>query len=184
VADLVLVGRFSRTVKTLLTFVCLFSVFTSSFAGESGLIQTFQPLEGFESGEPEVSAVTCYAHNTHVGWHQPIRYITARYIPASLDDKPVGDINLASLSGLSLWAADGADGRITITLDFTGFKPVHGYTALQIVTATLECVRRIAGNKLDSTPIEAKYRPAGQDEIKQLVAAFLKHPKDVEFRAP
>src|SRR4051812_28261867 len=85
-AHFALVRRFSRTVKLLLTFLCLLSAFASSFAGESGLIQTFQPLEGFEAGEPVVTAVTCYAHNTHVGWHQAIRYITAKYVPPSFDD--------------------------------------------------------------------------------------------------
>jgi hypothetical protein len=171
-------------VKLLLTFLCLLSAFASSFAGESGLIQTFQPLEGFEAGRPVVTAVTCYAHNTHVGWHQAIRYITAKYIPASLDDTPVGDINLASVSGLSIWAGDGDDGRITITVDFTGLKPARGYTESQIIAATLECLRRVAGEKLASTPIEAKYRPTGQDDIKQLVSTFLKHPKDKEFHLP
>jgi hypothetical protein len=171
-------------VKLSLTFLCLLSAFASSFAGESGLIQTFQPLEGFEAGEPVVTAVTCYAHNTHVGWHQAIRYITSKYVPPSLDGALVGDINLASLSGLSLWAGDGAGGRITITIDFTKLKPIGGYTELQIVAATLECVRRIAGDMHGSTPIEAKYRPTGQEDIKQLVSTFLKHPKDKEFHLP
>jgi hypothetical protein len=174
----------TRTVKLSLTFLGLFSAFASSFAGESGLIQTFQPLKGFEAGEPVVAAVTCYAYNTHAGWHQAIRYITAKYIPPSFDDTPVGDINLASLCGLSVWAGDGAGGRIRITLDFTSLKPMHGYNELTVVAATLECLRRIAGDKLVGTPIEAKYRPAGQDEIKQLVSTFVKHPKDKEFHLP
>jgi hypothetical protein len=171
-------------VKLLLPFLCLLSAFASSFAGERGLIQTFQPLEGFEAGEPVVTAVTCYAHNTHVGWHQAIRYITAKYVPPSFDDMRVGDVNLASQCGLSVWAGDDAGGRITITIDFTELKPIGGYSELQIVAATLECVRRIAGDKHASTPIEAKYRPTGQDDIKQLVSTFLKHPKDKEFHLP
>jgi hypothetical protein len=171
-------------VKTSLTFLCLLSTFASSFAGESGLIQTFQPLEGFETGEPVVTPVTCYVHNTHVGWHQAIRYITAKYVPPSFDDMPVGDINLASLSGLSVWAGNGDDGRVTITLDFSSLKPTRGYPELQIVAATLECVRRIAGDKLASTPIEAKYKPTGQDDIKQLLSTFAKHPENKEFHLP
>jgi hypothetical protein len=168
-------------VKILVAIFCLLGTFSHLLAGESGLVQTFQPLDGFEAGEPVVTSVVCYAHNTHVGWHQAIRYITARYVPASLDDKPVGDINLASLSHLAAWAADGADGRITITLDFTSLTPARGYTEAQVVAATLECVRRIGGDKLASTPIEAKYRPTGQEDIKQLISAFLKHPKDKPF---
>ena len=153
-------------------------------AGESGLLETFQPLEGFEAGRPVVTAVTCYAHNTHTGWYLAIRYITARYVPPSLNDPPVDDINLASLSGLSIWAGDGEDGRTRITLDLTNLKPAHGYTETEIVAATLECLRRVAGEKLASTPIDTKYRPTEQDEIKQLVTAFLKHPKDKEFHVP
>jgi hypothetical protein len=69
----------------------------------------------------------------------------SQVVPPSLDNTPVRDINLASLSGLSIWAGDDEDGRITITLDFTGVKATHGYTELQIAAATLECLRRVAG---------------------------------------
>jgi hypothetical protein len=171
-------------VKTPLIFLCLLSTLTRLFAGEGGLLQTFQPLEGFEAGEPIIAPVTCYAHNTHTGWYPPIRYISIRYVPVSLGDTSVGDINLASLSGVSVWADESEGGPTTITLDLTRLKPTHGYTERQIVAATLECLRRVAGEKLASTPIEAKYLSSGQDEIKELVAAFLKHPKDKEFRAP
>ncbi len=167
--------------NTLLSFLCLL---TGLFAGESGLLQTFQPLEGFEAGEPIVTAVACYAHNTHTGWYLPICYITTRYVPPLLDDAAVGDVNLASLSGLSVWAGAGEDGRTKITLDFTNLKPVHGYTEIQIVAATLECLRRVAGEKLSNTPIEAKYRSDGQNEIKHLVSTFLKHPMDMELHLP
>ena len=167
--------------KAWLTFLCLLSTFTSLLAGESGLIETFQPLDGFASEYPVIARVMCYANNTHVGWHQAIRYVAARYVPASFEDKPVGDINLASLSGLSVWAGDGADGRITITLDFTGLKPVHGFTELQIVAATLECIRQVGGQELNTTPIETKFKPKGQEAIKQLVSAFIKHPKEKTF---
>jgi hypothetical protein len=170
--------------KTPLILLCLVSTLSSAFAGESGLLHIFQPLEGFEAGEPIIAPVTCYAHNTHTGWYLAIRYITLKYVPPSLDGALVGDINLASLSGLSLWAGDGEDGRTKITLDLTSLKPAHGYTEAQIVAATLECLRRVAGEKLISTPIEPKYRPSGQEDIKQLVSTFLKHPKDKEFHLP
>ena len=170
--------------KTPLILLCLVSTLTSVFAGESGLLRIFQPLEGFGAGEPIIAPVTCYAHNTHSGWYLAIRYITLKYVPPSLDDPPVGDINLASLSGLSLWAGDGDDGRTKITFDLTSLKPVHGHTEIQIVVATLECLRRVAGEKLASTSIETKYRPSGQEDIKQLVSKFMKHPKDKEFHLP
>ena len=182
--ELRLVRRCSRTVKTPLILLYLVSTLSSVFAGESGLLQSFQPLEGFEAGEPIIAPVTCYAHNTHTGWYLAIRYITLKYVPPSLDDASVGDINLASLSGLSLWAGDGENGRTKITLDLTSLKPTHGYTETQIVAATLECLRRVAGDKLANTPIETKVRTAGQDEIKHVVSTFLKHPKDKEFRLP
>jgi hypothetical protein len=171
-------------VKTSLILLCLVSMLASAFAGESGLLQTFQPLEGFEAGEPIVAPVTCYAHNTHTGWYLAINCITLKYVPPSLGDPTVGDINLASLSGLSLWADGGEDGQTKITLDLTSFKPTLGYTETQIVVATLECLRRVAGEKLANTPMETKFRSAGQDEIKSVVGAFLKHPKDKEFGQP
>jgi hypothetical protein len=171
-------------VKTPLILLCIVSALRSAFAGESGLLHIFQPLEGFEAGEPIIAPVTCYAHNTHTGWYLAIRYITLKYVPPSLDGALVGDINLASLSGMSIWAGDDNERRTRITLDFTRLKPAHGYTETQIVAATLECLRRVAGEKLASTPIETKYRPSGQEDIKQLVNTFLEHPKDKEFHLP
>ena len=170
--------------KTPLILLCLVSTLRSVFAGESGLLDIFQPLEGFEAGRPIIAPVTCYAHNTHTGWYLAVRCITLKYVPPSLGDAPVGDINLASLSGLSIWAGEGEDRRTKITLDFTSLKPAHGYTETEIVAATLECLRRVAGEKLASTPIETKYRPSGQEDIKQLMSAFIKHPKDKEFHLP
>jgi len=138
-----------------------------------------------ESGELVVAPVMCYSHNTHGGWHQAIRFITAKNVPPSLSDASIGDINVASLCGLSLWAADGPDGRVTITIDCRTLEnPRHlAYTELQVVTATLECLRRVAGDKLDVTPIETMFKPKGQEAIKELVEAFVRHPKDKEFQS-
>ena len=169
--------------KTSLSFLFLIATLTGLFAGERGLLETFQPLNSLDSERVTVARVICYASNTHVGWHQAIRYIAAKYVPPSLSDNPVGDINLASLCGLSLWAGDGDDGRVTIYLDFRSLKTPEnlGYTESAVVTATLECVRRVAGDRLNTTPIETKFKPEGQEGIKRLVATFMKHPKDKEF---
>ena len=85
--------------------------------------------------------------------------ITTRYVPPSLEAKPVGDINLASCCGTSLWAGDGADGRITTTLDFSTLKMPRDfvYTERVVVIGTLECLRRVAGDKLNTTAIETKF---------------------------
>ncbi|MCE9518555.1 MAG: hypothetical protein K8R87_03160 [Verrucomicrobia bacterium] len=170
--------------KTSLCFLFLMATLTGLFAGERGLLETFQPLNSLDSERVTIAPVMCYADNTHVGWHQAIRYIAAKYVPPSLADKPVGDINVASLCGLSLWAGDGDDGRITIYLDFRSLKiPKNlGYTETAVVTATLECMRRVAGDKLNATPIETKFKPEGQEAIKELVSAFIQHPKDKEFQ--
>jgi hypothetical protein len=138
-----------------------------------------------ESGELVVAPVMCYSHNTHAGWHQAIRFITAKNVPPSLSDDSIGDMNVASLCGLSLWAAGGSAGRITITLDCRTLEsPRHlVYTESQVVTATLECLRRVAGDKLDVTPIETMFKPKGQEAIKELVEAFVRHPKDKEFQS-
>ena len=171
--------------KTSLSFFFLMATLTGLFAGERGLLVTFQPLDSLDSESVTIAPVLCYADNTHVGWHQAIRYITAKYVPPSLADKPVGNINVASLCGLSLWAGDGDDGRITIYLDFRSLKIPKSlqYTESAVVTATLECVRRVAGDKLNTTPIETKFKPEGQEAIKKLVNTFIKHPKDKEFQS-
>ena len=125
----------------------------------------------------------CYAHNTHSGSHQAIGIITAKYIPPTFATEPVGDINLASVCGLSLRAVEGGDGRITISLDFRTLKipPDIPYTEWQVVAATLECLRRVAGDRLHGLTIETQFNPTGQEAIRQLTIAFKKHPKDKKF---
>jgi hypothetical protein len=91
---------------------------------------------------------------------------------------------LASLCGLSLWAADSSAGRITITLDCRT-PEIHrhlAWTESQVITATLECLRRVAGDELDVTPIETMFKPKGQEAIKKLVETFIRRSKVRELQ--
>ena len=177
-------GVATRLVKRTLTSFFLFATASTLFAGESSLTQTFQPLDGLGAGEVIIAPVMCYDWYSHAGWHTAIGLITAKNIPPTNAPKPIEDTNAASACGLSLEAGEDATGRITVTLDCRALQVPQrlGCTELQAVGATLECLRLVAGAKLNSITIQATLKPNGQEAIQKLVAAFIKHPKDKEFQ--
>ena len=177
------VGVAVRLVKRTLTSFFLIATASTLFAGESALTQTFQPLDGLGAGRVIIAPVMCYDWYAHSGWHAAIGLITAKNIPPTNAPKPIEDTNAASACGLSLDAGEDAAGHITVTLDCRALQVPQrlGCTELQIVGATLECLRQVAGPKLNSITIQATLKPNGQEAIQKLIAAFIKHPKDKEF---
>ena len=160
----------------------ILSLFTASalHAGESGLTQTVQPLDGMGSGEIVLAPVMCHDWYALSGLPTAIGLITAKNIPPTNAPKPVGDINIASASGLALSFAEDPAGRGVITLDCRALRVPQQFscTELQAVAATLECLRQVAGSKLDTMTIKATLKPDGQEAIQKLVDAFVKQPKD------
>jgi hypothetical protein len=117
------------------------------------------------------------------GFPTAIGLITARNIPPTNAPKPVDDINIASASGLVLSFAEDSAGRGVVTLDCRALRVPQrfSWTELQAVGATLECLRQVAGLKLDTMTIKARLKADGQDAVQKLVDAFIKHPKDQPF---
>ena len=58
-----------------------------------------------------------------------------------------------------------------------GFQCMEPFE-LQAVGATLECLRQVAGPKLDTMTIKATLKPNGQEAVQKLVDDFIKQPKD------
>ena len=170
--------------KRLLSIFCLFAMPIRLFAGESMLTQTFQPLDNLGSEGIKIAPVMCHDWYALSGFPTGIQLITARNIPPTNAPKPIDDVNVASACGLSLAVGEDRTGRMVVTLDCRALKVPQriGCTELQAVGATLECLRQVAGPKLDSMKIEVRIKPHGQEAVKQLVDDFIKQPKDKEFQ--
>ena len=173
----------SRTVYATIAVLLGVVVCSSSFGGESSLTRTFQPLNGLGSGEIVIAPVMCHDWFSHSGFPTGIGLITAKNVPPTNAPKPVEDINVASASGIKLSFDETDAGKGVVRVDCTGLAIPQrfGCTDLQAVAATLECLRLVVGTGLDGMRIEALLKPSGQDSIRQLVDAFIKHPKNVEF---
>jgi hypothetical protein len=152
-----------------------------SFGGESNLTQTYQPLDGLGSGEIEIAPVMCHDWYSHSGFPTAIKLIGAKNIPPTNAPQPVGNINLAFESGITLSCSEEAPGRIVIIIGCDALHTPQGRDELQIVGATLECLRLVAGDRLNQMTIQAAVKPAGQEAIKKLIDDFIKHPKDKPF---
>ena len=184
VSELGIVRRRSRLVKTsALTFLAL-AASARLLAGESTLTQTFQPLDGLGSGEVVIAPVMCHDWSSHSGFPTAIGLITAKNIPPTNAPMPIGDINIASASGLILLVSEDAAGRTVITLDCRALRVPQQFacTELQAVGATLECLRQVAGQKLDTMTIKATLKPDGQEAVQKLVDDFIKQPKHTPFQ--
>ena len=142
--------------KTFLAPSLVFALTARLFAGESTLTQTIQPLDGMGSGEIVIAPVICHDWNALSGFPTAIGLITARNIPPTNAPKPVGDINIASASGLVLSFTEDSAGRGVVTLDCRALRIPQrlSCTELQAVGVTLECLRQVAGPKLDAMTLK------------------------------
>jgi hypothetical protein len=170
-------------VKTYLLTSLVAATAAQLFAGEAMLTQTIQPLDGLGSGEIVIAPVMCHDWNALSGFPTAIGLITAKNIPPSNAPKSVGDINIASASGLALSFEEDSARRGVVIVESRALRVPQqfSYTELQAVGATLECLRQVAGPKLDTMTIRAMLKPNGQEAIQKLVDAFIKHPKETPF---
>ena len=147
------------------------------------LTRTFQPFDGLGSDEIQIAPVMCHDWNALSGLPTEIGLITAKNIPPTNAPKPVGDINIASAFGLKLSYSEDASMHGIVTIDCTNLHKDESMscTEQQAVRATLECLRRVAGKRLNSMTIKSEFKPSGQEDIRKIVAAFIKHPKTKEF---
>lgn len=150
-------------------------------AGESSLTETYQPLNGLGSGEITIAPVTCYDWYSHSGMPTAIRLICVQNIPPTNAPQPVGNINLAFECGIKLSASESEPRHVVIVIDCTALQAPEGWDQLQVVGATLECLRLVMGTRLDAAGIEPLFKDTGQEAIRKLIDEFIKHPKDKPF---
>lgn len=169
--------------KAPIAILLIWSACSRLTAGESGLTQVFQPLDGLGSDAIQIAPVMCHNWHSHAGWFSAIDLIAAPNIPPTNAPKAVDDINLASAFGLKLRYTEDASAHGTVTIDCTSLqKPQRAScTEEQAVRATLECLRRVAGDRIHSLRIEYRLKASGQEELRQIIEAFIKHPKDQPF---
>ena len=153
-------------------------------AGEPGLVITYQPLDGQGSGEVEIYPVTCHNMHGHSSFPSEISFIVAKNIPPTNSNIEIGEHNMAAAAGIKITLEEDEKEKVVVQLDLSemNVSPEFICTEKEIVAATLECMRRVSGTKLDKMKIEVKTKPQGQEELKKLVATFIKHPKTKPFR--
>ena len=180
---LCLVRCSSRVVKAAVAILLMWSACSRVIAGESALTQVFQPLDGLASDAIQIAPVMCHNWYSHAGWSSAIDLITAPNIPPTNAPEGIDDINLASAFGLKFRYTEDASAHGTVTIDCTSLQKPQGAscTEQQMLRATLECLRRVAGEHMHGLRIEHRLKSAGQEELRQIIEAFIKHPKEQPF---
>ena len=174
----------------LLSFLLTLSACSFTFAGESGLTVTYQPLDGLASGTIHIAQVTCHDWYRLGGGATQIPLISAPNVPPTNNPKEATqDLNLASLSGLKFRTSDLGGSSITahsVTLDATHFKvpPNAGHPREDLVRASLECLRLCLPEKLQQTPLTLECREADQPWLTQIVADFNSKDRAKVFFTP
>ena len=171
--------------KTLVATIAGILMTSVSYAGESALITTYQPLAGLGSGEVAVVQVTChhwYANSAS----SPVDLIHVRNVPPTDNPKEATeDLNLASRCGLRFSTNDlgAAESAPMIILDATQFDESKsgGYDKEAIIRASLECLRRVLPAKLAATKVSLKCKDADKDWLSKIVDQFNSAPNDKPF---
>ncbi len=144
-------------------------------AGESGLLRTFQPLDGCVSGGTNIEQVTCFVWNTHSGMVNALHYISAKNVPPTFSEKPSGDLNIASTSRLT-FDSQSEDGELLkLFIKADEFVNASGYLREDILKASLECVRRAMQPKLPKTPLTFSASAENQGWMSKIVDEFNRH---------
>lgn len=153
-----------------------------SSAGESGLLNTYQPLNGLGSGVIIIEPVTCFVWNMHSGEMNELRYISAKNVPPTFSEKSSGDLNLASISHLSFDGEKEKGKPLKLFMDADQFvATAGGYPREDIVKACLECVRRVLPVKLRNTPLTFSASAENKAWMSKIVDEFNRHDRSKVF---
>ncbi|WP_395750926.1 hypothetical protein [Prosthecobacter sp.] len=116
------------------------ALFTAS-GSENALVTVYQPLDPLSDGSVEVRAVPFVTG----GAFPEILFsaITRPHIPQQSTPRKVGDINLASLAGISLECQLLEPEAVLLVFDFTKADPA--LTTEDVMKAVLQCVEKTAG---------------------------------------
>jgi hypothetical protein len=152
-----------------------------SFAGESGLIRTFQPLDATGAGWISIEQVTCYVSNFDAREVSAIEYISTKNLPPTRSEKGSGDLNLASTSNIYFdWeAAEGKAPKLFMGAD--RFVATRSFPREEILKASLECLRRVLPDKLVKTELTFSSSPENHEWIGKIVSEFNHCDKSKEF---
>jgi hypothetical protein len=160
----------------------------ATFAGESSLTTTYQPLDGLGSGEIAIVAVTCHDWYSHSGQPTAVGLISAPNVPPTNNAKQAtANLNLASLSGVRFETSDLGDpsAHLELIMNATQLKASEtGYPRENIIRASLECLRRCLPAKLQNTPLTLQATEADKKWLSEIVREFNSHVRSKVFYTP
>lgn len=152
----------------------------SVFGGESGLIRTFQPLDGSGAGGISIESVTCYVANFHSHQITSVEYIATKNVPPTRSAESSGDLNLASRARIYFGCQDAEGEEPELFMDAEKFVDVS-YTREEVLRASLECLRRVLPAKLHKTELTFTASPENREWIGKIVSEFNLSDKGKEF---
>ena len=151
------------------------------FAGESGLIRTFQPMDATGAGWISIEQVTCYVSNFHARQVYASEYISVANIPPTSSDKASGDLNLASTSHIYFDCQDSEGKEPKLSMNAEKFVTHRSFPREEILRASIECLRRVLPTKLLRTELTFTSSPENRAWMEKIVSEFNHCDKSKEF---
>lgn len=152
-----------------------------AFAGESSLTKTFQPVDGLGAGEVVIVEVACHDWYSHSGQPTAIGLISAKNVPPTNSEKATSDINLASASHIYFGCQDIEAAFPDLVMAADRFVAAGSYPKETILSASLECLRRVLPAKLQKTELTFTSSPEDHDWMSKIVADFHRADKTKPF---
>lgn len=152
-----------------------------TFAGESSLTKTFQPLDGLSSGEILITEVTCHDSYSHSGQPTAIGLISAKNTPPTNSDKATENLNLASASNLHFSSEDIEAIAPRLIMNADKFLAARGYPKEAILKTSLECLRRVLPAKLLKTEMTFTSSSEDHEWIARIVSEFNQSDRSKPF---
>lgn len=178
--------KFTTMTKYLLAASILVQV---TFAGESSMTMTYQPIDGLGSGKIYIMQVACHDWYSHSGQATQIGLISAPNIPPTNNRKEATeDLNLTSVCGLRFGSSDIGDSKaaLELSMNATGFAVPKRFDHHRedIIRASLECLRRCLPEQLVKTPVTLRCSDLDKQWMEQIVSEFNAHDRSKIFFTP
>ena len=164
-----------------LLFLCAVAGHVWATVDSFGEIDMPLSLPGIFPGEPDgklrIEPVPCETSEPD----PVLPLITSQFTPPSISRETVKDANAASRAGLFIVSEGEREELLTVTLNCSRvrFPKQELYKNLEIVAATLECIRRhILWRKDDEVSFKIELPKEGAEPIRAIFEKFLQHIKD------
>jgi len=164
--------------KQLLSIIASFLTLGTAFAGESALIEVYQPLDGAESGL-KIVPVSCFVWNIASGQPYSILSISAENHPPTVSaEHPVPNLNIASCCKIGFSGGDANEHDKSIVLEATQIpsgkelSKVCVYEKEKVVRATLECLRRSVTGNLAKFPVTLHCKEEDRKWLEPIVKEY------------